>query len=98
MWTGAPAEVSYLADMHRHIFKVRVEVMTDDMENRGVEFHTLKKATDHCIDGLLHGENVTWSCEEWAYTIGQALIGARSYAVVRVGVSEDGENGATVEW
>ncbi len=99
MWTGAPAEISYLADMHRHIFKVRVEVLTKDGdEDRTVEFHTLKKATDFTCQALLRGENVTWSCEEWAYAIGQALIESRSYPVVSVEVSEDGENGATVDW
>lgn len=88
-WANAPAEHSYLRERHRHLFKCKAwwRVEHDD---RQMEFIQLKReALEVVQDAKPLAEG--WSCEQWA----KALLGELD--AVRVEVSEDGENGATVE-
>lgn len=90
-WPEAPAEVQYLASLHRHVFNVRASwrVTHDD---RDKEFHIQKQLVENAIQNMLdiHLTN-HWSCERWARAI-LAHVGAAC-----VEVNEDGECGATVE-
>lgn len=99
-WPEAPAEVGYLASQHRHVFHVRVEWKVDHDE-RQVEFHI---ALGWLWDALtcLYGSRrpiyfQARSCETIAIEIGKQLqlAGPLPFAVE---VSEDGENGARVEF
>ena len=94
-WKDAPDEVGFLRDRHRHLFGVRVEVVVQH-HDRDVEFIILKRAVDAYlkqfpIDG---GE----SSEAIARRVRDELSTRNGWAVVRVDVDEDGENGASVFW
>lgn len=95
-YLGAPAAVSYLRNLHRHLFnyEVEIEVFHDDRE---LEFIMLK----HAIDDFLVGELCNWpstcSCEEMATSVANWL--QKKYGQHRqlmVAVFEDNENGAKV--
>ena len=92
-WPGAPQGHEYLAEKHRHIFKVRLELEVTDL-NRETEFIQLKrKLLVWCVNtfGL---DTTTFSCEQMCE---QIAVWARDYNLdpYSVTVSEDGENGAT---
>ena len=93
-WPDAPESHAYLRDLHRHIFHVEValEVLHDDRE---VEFHWLLDQAEARWDqwGLQLGHR---SCEMLARELAEGLAMVRNRRV-RVVVSEDGENGASVE-
>jgi 6-pyruvoyl-tetrahydropterin synthase len=98
-WPDAPNEVSFLRNLHRHLFKVRVEV--ENKADRSVEFFILQRDVKTILSVLpTHegdvGEHRTMSCEGMAHFIHSNLN--EKYNVSSVIVSEDGENGATVEW
>jgi hypothetical protein len=95
---------------HRHVFKFKVGVLVTEA-NREIEFHTLKmessvilrelfeKAGDVIEDSVDFGNN---ACEHIATIFGEALRKPNMFGppinVKFVEVSEDGENGAIVEW
>ena len=104
-WPEAPEEVSYLRNPHRHIFKVEaeIEVMHDDRE---LEFMMVK----HRIERVLRvhaDDSGVWqmgrmSCEEVAELLFDHIHSVydkdrRSGRYIRVGVFEDGENGAVMD-
>ncbi len=92
---GEFEEVSYLANLHRHVFHVRawVEVFDDDRE---IEFIMLKHRVEKLIDGW---GSVVGSCEMMAREILEYLkvMYKDKPRKFKVEVSEDGENGAMVE-
>lgn len=89
-WPGAPEEVKFLRDLHRHEFHVKVWKIVNH-DDRDVEFILYKRQIDNAIAFAQHTNNVdNWSCERWARAIGDAV------QADGVEVSEDGENGA--EW
>lgn len=99
-WPAAPKPVGYLANQHRHVFGLRVEVAVDGTD-RQVEFHMLKRDTTAALARLYganeHGEHYLGarSCE----TVAQDVIGvllADGYVVLAIECDEDGENGARV--
>lgn len=99
-WPDAPDEVGYLRHPHRHVFHVTatVEVFHDD---RDLEFILVKRYLQDQVDKVL--KNKEWpgraSCEYMATKIAQMI--RQKYGcdrLVCVEVSEDGENGALVEW
>lgn len=59
----APAEVSFLKNLHRHLFGVRVEIEVFD-DDREIEFFMLKQDVEHKADYLINTkfEN-SFSCE-----------------------------------
>lgn len=103
-WLNAPREVAYLSHMHRHLFKVRVEVDVEH-HDREIEFHMLKRdmvgklmgsyaAVTGTSDLLLHES----SCEQVALGImDQLRLAYPDRLYYRVEVSEDGENGSIIE-
>lgn len=94
-WSKAPEGVSYLRNIHRHMFhvKVFVKVLHND---RAVEFITLKHYVDAIIK-LRQPLNIEISCEQIAEDIYQGL---KEIAILAssISVSEDGENGAMIVW
>lgn len=98
----APSEVSYLRDMHRHKFGVRVEmeVFNDDRE---VEFIMLKHRIGQYLTQLLSFDETSRlfnlgaaSCEQVAKATVHKLLEWYGERDVVVTVDEDGENGAVV--
>ena len=94
MWPDAPAEVGFLRHLHRHLFKVRVEVEVKH-DDRDVEFFILKNKVNSLIINELMPklEKVkTLSCEHMGKFLWNLL--GEFYTVIEIQVSEDGENGA----
>jgi hypothetical protein len=98
-WPGAPQEVSFLRNLHRHIFNVRVAVWVDH-SNRDVEFFILKNKVTTIIGAKLLPLLVStpsMSCEMMAEFLLDCLRKTETYKVRSVEVNEDGENGAVLE-
>ena len=104
-WPQAPNEYAYLRDMHRHEFHVFVAVRVNH-NDRDVEFIALKRKAENqflLLQGIALDENVSpnfgnLSCEQLALHLGWALNRKHNYDVTVVQVSEDGENGAVVNF
>lgn len=103
-YPGAPDEVAYLREPHRHIFGVCVEVEVFD-EDRELEFIMLKHMVDGYISNWAIRKNCcelgTSSCESIAINIYKSISKSVYRADERfwkVTVDEDGENGASVEY
>ena len=103
-WSLAPAQYWYLRSTHRHLFHVRVELRATADNYRTVEFIEFKDIATNRFKGLgklrLHDLSCDFgnsSCETLAFQLGTLLL-EENYAVARVEVSEDGENGAVVEF
>lgn len=97
MWEDAPAEVAYLASLHRHKFHVRLEVQVRH-NDRELEYHTVLKGLAQFIIELLDSWKWGWSCEDIAQRILSWVM--KDYPdrdLYRVTVAEDGENGSTLE-
>lgn len=96
-WEDAPEEVKFLRDEHRHEFHVvvRIEQFHDDRE---VEYIMLKRWVDKTLDKWPHNRGQQ-SCEMMANKLLhnlQAEYGEdREY---RIEITEDGENGALLEY
>lgn len=106
-WPEAPAEVSYLRDRHRHLFKCRVDIAVESVD-RQIEYHMLKRAifeqmAIHNGQGRLpeYGhefELLSNSCEAIAgWLLGLVRLVQPDRPYYRIEVSEDGENGSIVE-
>lgn len=91
-WPEAPEEVSFLRNLHRHVFHVNaeIEVKTDDRE---LEFIIVKRSLKKFYPPFNAGR---LSCEQMAKKIHDGLIGLFGFRNIRVCVFEDGENGAIV--
>ena len=95
-WPGCPiAEVSYLKDLHRHVFHIKAHKLVTHAD-RDVEFIELK-----------HKINLYLEHEYWDGTLRLMHFGAQSCEMIakelitkfnlsKCEVSEDGENGAIV--
>lgn len=102
-YPGAPDEVAYLREPHRHIFGVCVEVEVFDGD-RELEFVMVKHMVDEWIGGLTTTDGNccncgAMSCEHMAMMIWSHIkrkvkrAGERYWKVT---VDEDGENGASL--
>lgn len=94
-WPDARGQHAYLANPHRHVFQVDVwvQVMHDDRE---LEFFAVQ---DFVSEELPHFHMGALSCEQVATEILRRLLEEYGgHREVDVEVSEDGENGAMVEW
>jgi len=98
-WQNAPEERAYLKHPHRHLFHVKACVNVNPVGDRDVEFHDLLELVkDRCSRFESAGASPwPFSCESFAEMIGSYLI-ERGLILKSVEVSEDGENGAIVEW
>lgn len=95
-WPDAHEARAYLRDRHRHEFVFTVHVKVGH-EDRDVEFHDLRDliADWWAIDGPERGAA---SCERMARELADHLTGQHGLTVTRVEVSEDGYDGATLEF
>lgn len=94
-WPGATGRRAYLADRHRHLFHLEVEVAVGH-DDRDVEFHDLQDLVrDWWGDGPR--ELGAHSCEQIARDLAAHLTG-QGITVTRVTVSEDAESGATLRF
>jgi hypothetical protein len=94
--TGDEYDVSFLGYPHRHIFhfEVGIEVFNDD---RDIEFIQFKRWLEE-----LYSTNVLQldyrSCEMIADDLAGTIASAYPGRDITITVSEDGENGATLEF
>ena len=89
-------DVSFLGYIHRHIFhfKVAIEVFHDD---RDIEFIQFKRWLEGLYaDGTLQLDykSCEMICDDLSSTINKKYPGRK----IKLTVSEDGENGATIEY
>jgi hypothetical protein len=92
-YPSAPADVAYLRDSHRHLFKFKATLGVEH-DNRDIEFHQVQnKCIDFCKDKM--GLDYK-SCEMMAREVLTFLEGIHSKRYLEVEVSEDGECGAIV--
>ena len=93
-YVDAPEEVSYLRQLHRHIFGVEVELSVTH-NNRDLEFIIVK----HHIEDFLkntYKQGETYSCEQIADDVCKHLIDVYNPKRVSCLITEDGENGGRV--
>jgi hypothetical protein len=91
-WPGASGVRAYLADRHRHLFLVEVELQVFH-EEREVEFHDL---LDFCKTAFPGGDMEGQSCETMATGLYKEVAGQYPDRRLVVSVFEDGEVGAKV--
>lgn len=102
-WPSAPEEVGFLANLHRHIFHVRLRVEVTHSD-RQIEFILLKRWLEQTIRSAMQSETGWWnetiSCEAIARNIIQDALRevVSQECTMACSVSEDGENGAIVEY
>lgn len=94
-WLDAPEDVKFLRAYHRHMFQVGVTIKVGH-GNRQVEFFQAKRSLSAVLLAW-KGKEFSFSCEDLAEQIGKAMA-FNGYSVVSVEVSEDGENGGSVEF
>lgn len=102
-YPGAPDEVAYLRQPHRHIFGINVEIDVFGTD-RELEFIMLKHKVDAWVRKHLNALGVwemeTLSCEQVATQL-VSYLGAQYNDIeqkrdIIISVDEDDENGATV--
>ena len=94
--TGGADDVSFLGYIHRHIFhfKVAIEVFHDD---RDIEFIQFKRWLEGLYaDGTLQLDYK--SCEMIWDDLAQQINFKYPKRAIELTVSEDGENGATIQY
>ena len=94
--TGGADDVSFLGYIHRHIFhfNVAIEVFHDD---RDIEFIQFKRWLESLYsEGTLELDfkSCEMICDDLAQQINNKYPGRK----ITITVSEDGENGATIEY
>lgn len=87
-------EVKFLANLHRHLFKVIVFI-EQKHTNRDIEYLTFKK---WLVSILPKGNLGSASCEDIAKKILSKIKVKYPDRAIKVIVLEDGENGALIEY
>jgi len=91
----APGEVDFLRNRHRHLFKIKVWLEVFNME-RDIEFIIFKNFLDiFKIEVFLKYDG---SCEEYCDIFYKEINKKYPNRDVKISISEDGENGAEVEY
>jgi len=95
-YPDAPEKVSYLRNIHRHLFKFKVyiEVFSDD---RDVEFIMFKEDIEKWL-GYVEQKLICKSCEMMSDFLYAKIIKKYKDRDVKIEVSEDGENGSFNEY
>ncbi len=88
-------DVEFLGYPHRHMFHFRVRVSVTHNE-RDIEFILFKRELEHLYQGTLHVDYK--SCEMLAEDLIEYITNVYPGREVEVGVSEDGENGAIIQY
>lgn len=92
-WVAAPESEGFLQAWHRHIFKVRVDLVVNT-DDRDLEFFHVQKSLNKVLRKW-EGLALEKSCEMFCDDILTALQ-PEYPTLFRVEVSEDGENGAVI--
>tara|TARA_R110000822_G_scaffold17498_3_gene58920 strand:+ start:20 stop:481 length:462 start_codon:yes stop_codon:yes gene_type:complete len=93
--TGDEYDVSFLGYPHRHIFHFRVGI-TVTHNDRDIEFIQFKRWLEKLYEGEL---NVDYkSCEMMSDDLYEQITTKHPGREVHIDVSEDGENGAHIEY
>lgn len=93
----APEQVGFLRSTHRHKFKFRAEVQVFH-DDRDIEFFMLQ---EDLMNNVWQEDNTDFdykSCEMLARDVVNYIIQQYPGCSVKVDCSEDGENGATVNY
>lgn len=93
-WPAAPERVSFLSNLHRHLFhfEAKVQQFGDD---RDLEYFILSRKIQQWWDTRKWSEST--SCEMFALAMKQWLEVQYPDRLVQTSVFEDGENGACIE-
>lgn len=92
-YPDAPDEVSYLRNLHRHLFgvKVKIEVFHND---RDLEFIMVKHVVENYLNAIFSIKVESISCEMIANDLYEVLKGRYGKVrLIQIEVDEDGENG-----
>jgi hypothetical protein len=95
-YPGAPEDVGYLEQRHRHIFWFKV-VIDVHHENREIEFHQFL----NWLESLYDTNNLELnnkSCEMISTELYSHILARYGNRYVRIEVVEDGENGCETEF
>ena len=99
-WPNAPEKYGYLKNSHRHMFhfKVSARVAHPDRQIEFIEFK--RHLTDQLSESLVSTPEspIGHSCEDMAKVAVETVRHYYSPQWCSADVSEDGENGAVVEW
>jgi hypothetical protein len=96
--TAGEYDVSFLASPHRHIFHFRVSI--DVFHNdRDIEFIQFKRWLESLYSGANTVLELDWkSCEMIADDLYIQIAGRYPGRAVQIEVSEDGENGCSINY
>jgi hypothetical protein len=96
--TAGEYDVSFLASPHRHIFHFRVSI--DVFHNdRDIEFIQFKRWLESLYSGANTVLALDWkSCEMIADDLYIQIAGRYPGRAVQIEVSEDGENGCSIDY
>ena len=102
-WNDAYEEISFLANLHRHIFNIKVYVQVNH-DDRDIEFIDLKHKLLAYLDSVLekkilgtHVYNLVGSCEMLGEQVQNFIHQNFKGRACKVEVYEDNENGALIE-
>jgi len=94
-YPDAPDAVSYLKNLHRHIFhfKIYLEIFTED---RDIEFIMFKKDVESMLNMFENLEHR--SCETFSKYLVSAIRNIYPNRYIKIETSEDGENGVLMDF
>jgi len=93
----APEEVAFLRNLHRHIFHVTIYIQQFH-DDRDIEFIMFKRWLDKAIQRKIVKMNSAKSCEMMARELNKLIKRKYGKRKIRIEISEDGENGAYIEF
>lgn len=96
-YPDAPEEVSFLREPHRHMLHIRIDVQVFNYD-RELEFILVKRDLDQFANTLDLTIPSTRSCEMIARAFLNYIQEEWGHRDVNISVSEDGENGAILEY
>lgn len=102
-WKDAPAQISFLRNVHRHIFFIETYISIKH-NNREIEFFMFKKEVESMITNIWYKYNLDnigcsgVSCEMISNELRTKIIELYPKREVRIYVSEDNENGSYIEY
>ena len=96
--TGDEYDVSFLANPHRHIFHFRVWISVQH-NDRDIEFIQFKRWLESLYNGQGSTLSLDWkSCEMIADDLYLQIAARYPNRAVTIEVSEDGENGCSIDY
>lgn len=95
-YPNAPLEVSFLKNLHRHLFKFKVYIQVNN-DDRDIEFILFKRFVDKKIFEICELEK-SRSCEMIANDLYNVINKTYPNRHIKIEVSEDGENGALYDY